>query len=490
MTLEDKISTILEDIEITEEENGRLILHSDYLEDLRRPFKRVPIVRNILNLLCAPNKGKLKHLIAKSLESYLQGKVDTSGSEKEKNRYSRLLEAFQDFHNIRINDLNINYDDKQRPNFLIRHIGDIAILGSVAASATIPYVREQIPWYVKSSLLLGALFYEFRARHSQSVDFPVPDLDEIKKDIQELIPKYREEKKKRDAKITFTKEKYEEFIKELQEMAISQDTRKMIMGTVEEEGPNKIVTLKGVKRKDSDPSKIPEMKKRADAYLQKYCPTLDLDKIKVILKRMWHESGKASRIRNAAKISKPMLETDMDKFFGIYSHEVGHLDGVRSEGKAQYLEVNVMADMAKDFPDERFGLDFYCTLLEAVVHTHVTERKKSIRNGNTKLAYLKDVVVYNARRIINGLFWRPKPPVVSTGINEKISNELHEIGVPDEIIRSVFENYEDPSLGEQLSYGLQAILKRDEFGVGYTKDLYELMKHKGRLSIEDDGARK
>ena len=109
MKLEDKISEILEDIEITEEDNGRLILHSDYLEDLRRPFKSVPVVRNILNLLYAPNKGKLRHLIAKNLESYLQGKVDTSESEEEKDRYSRLLEAFQDFHNIRINDGDVVY---------------------------------------------------------------------------------------------------------------------------------------------------------------------------------------------------------------------------------------------------------------------------------------------------------------------------------------------------------------------------------------------
>ena len=49
------------------------------------------------------------------------------------------------------------------------------------------------------------------------------------------------------------------------------------------------------------------------------------------------------------------------------------------------------------------------------------------------------------------------------------------------IVRRVFEVYENPALGSQFFFGLQHLFKNDEFMGGYTKDLYEVMKHQKKI---------
>ncbi|MCX6707358.1 MAG: hypothetical protein NT001_04435 [Candidatus Woesearchaeota archaeon] len=63
-----------------------------------------------------------------------------------------------------------------------------------------------------------------------------------------------------------------------------------------------------------------------------------------------------------------------------------------------------------------------------------------------------------------------------------VHDELVESGAPKDIVRSVFDTYENPALGRQIFFGLQHILKNDEFMGGYTKDLYKVMKHEDKIS--------
>jgi len=58
---------------------------------------------------------------------------------------------------------------------------------------------------------------------------------------------------------------------------------------------------------------------------------------------------------------------------------------------------------------------------------------------------------------------------------------LVELGAPEDIVRRVFEVYENPALRSQIFFGLQHVIKNDEFMGGYTKDLYEVMKHQSKI---------
>jgi hypothetical protein len=243
------------------------------------------------------------------------------------------------------------------------------------------------------------------------------------------------------------------------------------------------VTLGITKTGQYDADKVPEMKTAVDRYVQQYCPTLDLDNVVVEVSKL--RSGKGGGIspfrKNVVKISRSSLDSNMKEFYRIYAHELAHIDGIDSEGMADYQAMQVISDMQEEFPDQRHEFEFYDTLLTAAVHTYVIERKKTIRNGRTKLSHIGDVIGYNAKKVVNGVLRREQPSPLSVGVNQRIHDELVEAGAPEDIVKRVFDTYENPALGSQFFFGLQHLLKNDEFMGGYTKDLYEVMKHHERI---------
>ena len=51
MALDDKVSGILEGIEIEERDNGQLVLHSSPLEDIQKPYQpsTIPIIGKVID---------------------------------------------------------------------------------------------------------------------------------------------------------------------------------------------------------------------------------------------------------------------------------------------------------------------------------------------------------------------------------------------------------------------------------------------------------
>jgi hypothetical protein len=487
MTLEDRISEILEGIEIDKKESGKLVLYSSALEEEQKPSKllNMPIIGKLIGSLKRSykisKKDKLKHLIAKNLEDYLTEKRDTSFSLEDYERYDHLLNAFETYHNIKINDLEINQCNIKRPNLFIRN--PLLFTGAVVTAYSIFPSISELPLAVQGSMAFGLICsyatYKYSKEKDQTVNFPLPSLDEIKEDMSLLSQKYIEEKEKIFATNTET-----DFIKpeELKEK-ISELTKIVSEGTV-----SKIIefvattedTIRLTSTIDETPDiiKIPQVKAKIDEYLQKYCPTKDLGEVKIKLINLWGASGRVDSERNEVLLSPDIFGKNWGEFYITYPHEIGHLDGMNAEGWAQYVTLQVESEMAKDFPDETHNFNVCKELLRAVTHTYVIERKKEIRKYRAKLGHLKDMFEYSFANL-KSLFTKKEPDVIDVGINREIHDELIGLGVPANIIESIFYQFENPSLKTQFFFAAQTVLKNDEFASGYTKDLYEIVCHNG-----------
>jgi len=486
MALDDKISNILEGIEIEERNNGRLVLHSQALEDVQKPYQssHVPVLGKIIDYVAKkirkPKEERLQHLIAKNLGDYFGERIAATDSDTEREQLERLQTSFNDYHNVRINHLVVNHNDVNRPNFLVRNLGYVVGFGILAAQKFIPGL-EDIPNYIANPAIIGASFYAVKKMHNQKVDLPVPSLDEIKSDVAKISEKYRAAKEKCPEEM----DSYEVTAQQLEQLLpkLPAEAAKQIQQLIDgmEEGTK--VTLSTNKTNQYDAKRIPEMKAAVDRYVQQYCPTLDLENVVVEVSNL--RPGKAGGIspfrKNVVKLSKSSLDSDMKQFYRIYAHELAHVDGIDSEGMADYQAMQVISAMQGEFPDQRHEFEFYDTLLSAAVHTYVIERKKSIRNGNTKLGHALDVVGYNAKKLVNGITRKEQPSPLSVGVNQRVFDELIELGAPEEIVTRVFDVYENPAFGSQIFFAAQHVLKNDEFMGGYTKDLYEVMKHYNKI---------
>ncbi|MCX6707359.1 MAG: hypothetical protein NT001_04440 [Candidatus Woesearchaeota archaeon] len=413
MALDGKISTILEGIEIEEREDGRLVLHSQSLEEVQKLYQsNIPVLGKIIDYIARINKPKkeelLQHLIAKNLGNYLRQKISETDSDKKKEQSERLLTAFNHYHNIRINHLSINHNDINRPNFFVRNLGYFVGVGLIAAQYVIPDL-EDIPNYMIYSAIIGANIgagiHIMKKIKNQKVDFPVPSIDEIKDDIAKLSEKYMAAEEKHPEEM----DSYEITASQLEKLIpkLTAEAADQIRRLIDSMSEGTTATLSMTKTGQYDAAKVPEMKKAVDRYVQQYCPTLDLENVKVEVSKLRLGCGGISPFRkNVVKISRSYLDSNMNGFYRIYAHELAHIDGVYSEGMADYQAMQVISDMQSEFPDQRHGFEFYDTLLTAAVHTYVIERKKSIRNGKTKLSHLCDIIGYNAKKVLNGVLRR------------------------------------------------------------------------------------
>jgi len=490
MVLNDKISAILEGINIEERDNGRLVLHSQPLEDIQKPYlpSHTPILRNVIDYVAKvirnPKKKKIQHLIAKNLGDYLDQKIAGAESDSESEQLKRIQTSFNDYHNVRINHLAVNHNDINRPNFFVRNLGYFVGCSIIAARNIVPAL-EALPNYIVYPAVCGAYIYTFKKSENQKVDFAVPSIDEIKEDVAKLSENYRAAKEKYPGEmdsLEITVQQLKELLPKLLPTMSSQDVEKF-QQFIDGKDQDATIIFRGTKTDQYDPEKISEMKADVDRYVQQHCPTLDLENVCIEVSKM--RSGKGGGIspfrKNVVKISRSSLDNNMKGFYRIYAHELAHIDGVSSEGMADYQAMQVISEMQEEFPDQRHEFEFFDTLLTAAVHTYVIERKKSIRKGKTKIAHLGDVIGYNAKKVLNGVLRKEQPSPVTVGINQRIHDELVESGTPEDIVKSVFETYENPALGSQFFFGLQHVIKNDEFMGGYTKDLYEVMKHYNKI---------
>lgn len=487
MALDDKIPEILDGIEIEERDTGRLVLHSQPLEDIQRPYQpsNIPVLGKVIDYVVRkirkPKEERLQHLIAKSLGDYLGQRMSETGSGHEREQLARLQTAFNDYHNVKINHLAINYNDIQRPNFFIRNLGYFVGFGLIATQVVLG-IEDILNYTVYPVIVgIGASLYAIKKTKNQKVNFPVPPLEEIKADVVRLSEKYRAVKERYTEELAsheITVSQLENLLPELPAEAAEQI--RQLVGGLDKDAK---VTLRMKKTGKYDSEKVPWMKAAVDRYVQKYCPTLDLENVVVeVSKLRFDMGGGISPFRkNIVKVSRQALDSDMRKFYSIYAHELAHIDGIDSEGMADYQAMQVISDMQEEFPDQRHEFEFYAALLTAAAHTYVIERKKSARNGKTKSSHLGDVIGYNARKIVDGVLRRDQPSPLSAGVNRMIYDELVESGAPEEIVRSVFEVYENPALGRQIFFWLQHVLKNDEFMGGYTKDLYKVMKNQKKI---------
>jgi hypothetical protein len=486
MALDDKISGILEGIEIEEKDNGQLVLQSQPLEDVQKPYQpsTIPIIGKVVDYVSKkvrkPKEERLQHLIATNLGDYLGEQISNTDSDTRREQLERLQTSFNDYHNVRVNHLAVNHNDIDRPNFFVRNLGYFVGFGLIAAQNVIPGL-EDIPRYISYPAIIGASLYAFKKTKNQKVDFPLPPIEEIKADVVKLSEKYKAAKERYPEEMDehqVTAQQLEKLLPKLPS-DVAEQIQQLIDGM--EEGAT--VTLGISKTGQYDADKVPEMKAAVDRYVQQYCPTLDLDNVVVEVSKL--RSGKGGGIspfrKNVVKISRISLDSNMKYFYRIYAHELAHVDGIDSEGMADYQAMQVISDMQEEFPDQRHEFEFYDTLLTAAVHTYVIERKKTIRNGRTKMSHLDDVIGYNAKKVVNGVLRREQPSTLSVGVNQKIHDELVEAETPEDVVKRVFDMYENPAIGRQFFFGLQHLLKNDEFMGGYTKDLYEVMKRQEKI---------
>ena len=157
------------------------------------------------------------------------------------------------------------------------------------------------------------------------------------------------------------------------------------------------------------------------------------------------------------------------------------LNGIDSEGMAQYQAMQIISDLEQAYPHQGHEFTYYSTLLAAAAHTYVLERKESLRQGMNGVKHFGDVVSYNTRKAISFILRREQPSVLSVGVNRTIYDELVGRGLPGPNVNKFFEDFENLSLTKMFISGLQHFLKNDDFRGGYTKDLYKLMKQKGRI---------
>jgi len=441
MRLEEKLQKVFSDLEINPT-CGRIELRSDALNEfyttLSEPTTFLGKIAHTLKqkLYLDLKKPRIQKILAKGMEAYLAERAETCEHAIERDSYECLLEAFQDYHTLKINNLEVSYNHLSMPNILIRNLYWIAYFSFVAANEEIPALN--LPGYVVVPASIPFLLYASTKQElpPQSVDFPIPDLDELCQDIVTLTEKYIQAK---NTKI-----------------------------------PNPAYVLKYIEEGGLG------LKSMADTYLQKYCPSLNLKEIKLEIKELSQGTGGGvGHKTKTVKIDKGTLQRDVSDFFEIYPHEVGHIDGINSEGRATYLATRTLLEMDKDNPHSGFGLKAYTTLLIGAVHAYIIERKKEMREGkHSRLIHLREVISYN-RKLRKSDKSGEEVRISDIGDNPQIYYELEKLKVPSDILDVVFETYENLSWKKQIFFLAQRVLKGDEFMGGYTKDLYELTKHKG-----------
>ncbi|MEI7718279.1 MAG: hypothetical protein WCI72_00295 [archaeon] len=483
MTLDDLVRESLEGIRIEEKATGELVLTSEKLDAIYKAYtpSGASFFREVRNLLASkPPEEKIKHLVAKNLCQYLTHKHSASDSEKEKEQLSRLKIAFEDYHDIKINGVIVNYDNVHRPNFLSRHAGLIAGLGLCLAKDVVPGM-EHFPTYAIFATMLGTDIYFRNKSKGQKVDFPTPTIEEIKRDINRLSAQYRVAKQnvEEDESKEITSDQLEELLADLPKEIVQQ-----VKETMRQMGDKKFeIRVKKSKPEEYCPEKVEQMKEEVDRYAQKYCPTCDLEKIVIEVTKM--PAGSAGGIspfrKNVIKVSRDHLEGEIRDFYRIYAHELAHRDGVSVEGMADYQAMQIISDMQADFPKHGHEFELKDTLLTAAAHTYVLERKKELRKRKSVGSHLHDVLSYNVQNIASCFLRRKKVSSLSVGVNQELYDELIKLGTPQDVADKVFECYDNLSLRNQMFFGAQNLLKKDGFMGRYTKDLYRVMKHKGKI---------
>ncbi len=435
-------------MEISESDNGRLVLHSSQLEEIHSEYKPsdVPVVGRAIDVVSRCMYGskdmKVKCLIAKHLSASLEDRMSAAGSDDEKEQLKRVKQAFELYHDIRINHLSVNNQDTVRYGFLMRNRTSLLSFGLLLTNYLIFDISE-IPSYILCPAVVGAGLFFVKKNVQQKLDKPVFNIDEIRDDIVDLSGKYEHHKNK-----YFAAKKHD----------------------------------KDSETGQYEPEKISDMKKTADHFIQRYCPTLDLESVTVVAEDTLNlVNGRVSD--DTVKISKAHLSRDMNNFYRVYFHEIAHIDGVFLESIAEYDSVKVFFDIQQESSDHYFKYEFHRIMLLAAVHTYITERKRSIMGMMYGFYHLADTLHYNYKWFRNLFSGRKLPKYLSMGVNSVICDELAELGVKEDTIREVYGYYETPYLTKQLLFLLQYILNSNEFKGGYTRQLYHLMKTDDRFKI-------
>jgi len=423
MKLEDRIKTALDNLEITEEEDGRLVLYSSELEDIQKPFEewKIPVLGKVLNFFRRKHhekKGKkLSHHIARNLEGHL-----TDNEE--------LLRAFTNGQSVRVNYLSVNLDDRWKPSFLTKCLSEYLTTSCVTASILLDDMDLFGDAFLKVfpvSLLFSCLYETLRPQYEQAIDLPLTRIDEVKKDIEKLSRRY-----------SHLNDRY---------------------------GP--------VQRKLTR-ERIAEMKAETDVYLRKVSPSIDTSGIGVEVKKIWG-AGRRKAGKDCAIVSQEVLESDLNNFYSIYAHEALHIGGTHPEGRTHYLTFKVLEEMAKDHPERGCSMQICENYLLAASHAYIC-----LRREDSWFRQLVDIASFNAKRIYNRVSKKEQPCFLDDPKNLEIVDELGDMEVPSNIIESAFL-YESLKIEHKLFFLAQHLIKKDGLGQGYTVDLYKLLKERGEI---------
>ncbi|MBI4440557.1 hypothetical protein HY639_00160 [Candidatus Woesearchaeota archaeon] len=415
---------------------------------------------------------RLSHTLAPHLETYLAAR-------KGEPRYDRLCEAFQDMHCIRINGVPVQRSSLGQYS-LMAEIGMYALFAS-----SLGIIVPENP-ALSHRLLFGLLctVYGIQAAKrtlvgTESIEAPLPSLDEIGEDLLVALGSYRAAKEKylRHAPVREFRCRAEDIEKpEIQEQLLTYLLQQPVYDNYSElmrrEGDECIIRAPVFEKFSYSPALIDSFKRIADPYLQPYCPTLDLtDGMTMTLIKGLDESTGGYCLRwpwgkPMIILSETGLQQSPKRFFGWYVHEVAHADGLKTEGRAQCQAIQVLLDMAKDYTKDGFDYQARKFILEAVAHSYVRARKRKERGWYEPAAHLGD-----ALRSALGK---------KCTLDDEIFDELSEVGVPQIITDTVKEreSYEPRRLG---LFMVQTLFKNDTFLGGYTVDFYRLLKQKKLL---------
>lgn len=409
MSLEHKLSGIWDDIELREE-SGALVLHSDRLEEIQRPIQEsaIPYLGKVITYLKyivrSPREKNLQRYFAQGLEDHLEGQIE-HGDEANRENYTNLLTAFRDYHNVHINHLKVNHQDKTMPGILKRWAGLWTYMAYQASAITASALDYQLPPALAVAgifLIFGSVVSMARFSYRQELPDVSIDLDEVKEDVQYLFASYRR------AFGNYLKEdfKLNDAIDALEREAPSEDQTYNEDGTLsmdlledlKENLEKRLESIKARKREIGvSGERIVELKEQADAVLRRYCPSKDLQSIEVIVEKLKGVGGQARVNGTMIYIDSSMLVLDNQAFLGTYAHEVAHTDGVRLEGMADYTTVQVLAELARDESNTKYAVDMYWLLMNAARQTYGIERKRQIRGRFELLYHMRDVVAYQAK---------------------------------------------------------------------------------------------